>query len=287
MNKYTTVFFLFVFISTSVIHSQKIQLNGDIQPASLIVGKCEQVDYIRFEQKIIRPDKEGNFILAFQKDSDGTRYIPFKLSNGKVKIVKIDLPARKYEQEKLILKTKYVSAPEKENERIKSERKLMRDAKDIIAKTDTAYFLSGFTIPIKGGRISSQFGTERIVNDVKKSTHWGLDIAIKKGTPVYAMSDGIVRLTGKNFYYSGNCIYIDHGLGLYSTYLHLSEILVKENQLVKKGQIIGKVGSTGRSTGPHLHWGVAWLDISIDPLSVLKINDSFILNSIGMKNLPE
>ncbi|MBN1638753.1 MAG: M23 family metallopeptidase [Ignavibacteriales bacterium] len=285
MNKYLLIFSIITFIFVPDNYSQKIQLFGDIKPASLIIGKCERVDYIRIAQKIIKPDKEGNFILAFQKDSCGTKYIPFKFLDGKVKIIRIELPKRIYEQEKITLKKKYVSAPETEDERIKAERQKMRDARKIISETDTAYYLVGFTTPINGGRISSKFGTERIVNGEKTTTHWGIDIAIKKGSPVYAMSDGIVRLTGKNFYYAGNCIYVDHGFGLFSTYLHLSEILVVENQFVKKGQIIGKVGSTGRSTGPHLHWGVAWLNISIDPLTVLKINDSVILNEV--KNLPK
>lgn len=268
---YKYLFLVFIFFIVLDNYSQKIQLLGEIQTASLIIGKCEQVDYIRIDKKIVRPDKDGNFILAFQKDSSGTRFISFKLLNGKVKISKIDLQKRNYEQEKITLKKKYVSAPDKENERIKAERQRIQDARNIISEMNTAYYLVGFTMPVRGGRISSKFGTERIVNGEKTSTHWGVDIAIKKGTHIYAMSDGIVRLTGKNFYYAGNCIYIDHGLGLFSTYLHLSEILVEENQFVRKGQLIGKVGSTGRSTGPHLHWGVGWLNISIDPLSVFKI----------------
>ena len=101
--------------------------------------------------------------------------------------------------------------------------------------------------------------------------HNGLDIAVPRGTPVYAMTDGVVILTADNFYYAGNHIILDHGQGVNSFYLHLSKILVKEGQFVKKGEVIGKVGTTGRSTGPHLHWGVQWFSKRVDPARVLKI----------------
>jgi len=102
--------------------------------------------------------------------------------------------------------------------------------------------------------------------------HNGLDIAAPRGTPVYAMTDGIVRFVADNFYYSGNFILIDHGQGLNSSYLHLSRTFVKEGEFVKKGEKVGEIGTTGRSTGPHLHWSVQWFGKRIDPAILLKIN---------------
>jgi murein DD-endopeptidase MepM/ murein hydrolase activator NlpD len=131
-----------------------------------------------------------------------------------------------------------------------------------------ALFAQGFVKPIEKGRISSVFGSQRILNGVPKSPHNGIDIAVPSGTPVKAMSDGKVILSADDFYYAGNFIILDHGLGLNSMYLHLSQTLVEEGQYVKKGEIIGKVGTTGRSTGPHLHWSVQWYNKRVDPDSV-------------------
>ncbi len=158
------------------------------------------------------------------------------------------------------------------NERIKREREITKSAKEKIGNISNALFSKGFIKPINGGRISSVFGSQRILNGVPKSPHNGIDIAVPRGTPVEAMSEGKVLLSADNFYYAGNFIIIDHGLGLNSMYLHLSESFVKEGQMVKKGEVIGKVGTTGRSTGPHLHWSVQWFEKRIDPNSVFDFN---------------
>ena len=114
------------------------------------------------------------------------------------------------------------------------------------------------------------------MNGVPENIHNGLDIAKKKGSPVYASSDGIVRIAGNNFYYNGTFVLIDHGQGLTTVYLHFSKLLVKTGDRVKKGEIIGEIGTTGRSTGPHLHWGVQWYNKRIDPESLLNLDLSSI-----------
>ena len=162
---------------------------------------------------------------------------------------------------------KYVSPPKSELERIKLERKSTQKAKQSIGEVKEALFKNGFQKPIKKGRITGIFGSQRILNGVPKNPHNGIDIAVPKGTPVKAIADGKVIFSADNFYYAGNFIIIDHGLGLNSMYLHLDESLVKEGQFVKKGEQIGKVGTTGRSTGPHLHWAVQWFDKRVDPNS--------------------
>ena len=122
-----------------------------------------------------------------------------------------------------------------------------------------------FIEPVKG-RISGRFGNRRIINGQPRSPHSGEDIAAPKGTKVAAMNTGIVQLTPDHFF-SGKGVILDHGIGLHSMYFHLSEISVKNGQLVKKGQTIGKVGATGRATGPHLHWGVRLNGARINPYS--------------------
>lgn len=123
-----------------------------------------------------------------------------------------------------------------------------------------------FRKPLQGA-VSSPFGVQRMFNDQPRSTHSGVDLRAPSGHPVAASGDGVVILTGDH-YFSGRSVYIDHGMGLITMYFHLSEILVENGQSVTAGQIIGRVGSTGRSTGPHLHWGLRVHDCRVDPLAL-------------------
>jgi murein DD-endopeptidase MepM/ murein hydrolase activator NlpD len=118
-------------------------------------------------------------------------------------------------------------------------------------------------LPLKG-ITSSEFGVRRFINGQPRNRHIGLDIAAAEGTPVKAPMKGKVILSG-NFFYKGNVIYIDHGDGLVSSYSHLSNKAINLNQIVSKGEVVGYVGSTGRVTGPHLHWEVFFLGIPINP----------------------
>lgn len=127
----------------------------------------------------------------------------------------------------------------------------------------------GFLEPVHG-KISGRFGSRRVINGQPRKPHSGEDIAAPEGTPVLAMNHGMVRLVADHFF-SGKGVIVDHGLGLFSMYFHLSGVDVEQGQVVKKGQVIGKVGSTGRATGPHLHWGVRLNGSRIDPYSLLHL----------------
>ncbi len=123
--------------------------------------------------------------------------------------------------------------------------------------------------PLKNLSISTPFGARRIINGKRRSIHWGTDFRAKRGTPVHAALSGKVVLA-RNLYFTGNTVIIDHGLGIHTLYAHLSKITVKEGQFVKAGQVVGKVGSTGRSTGPHLHFGFYVEEQRADPMIVMK-----------------
>ena len=124
-----------------------------------------------------------------------------------------------------------------------------------------------FIWPVKG-RISGMFGSQRIYKGQPGSYHSGVDIATgKSGTPIVAPADGVVILAAtKPFSLEGNLLMVDHGMGLNSAFLHLSKIDVKNGQTVKRGQLLGRIGSTGRATGPHLHWSMKWKRARIDPI---------------------
>jgi len=126
-----------------------------------------------------------------------------------------------------------------------------------------------FTAPADAA-ISDVFGSERIFNGKTSSTHWGLDFRVPTGTPVAAMNDGTVLLA-RPLYFEGNFVVLDHGQGLLTLYLHLSQFKVKEGDLVKRGQVIGLSGGTGRATGPHLHVEVRWQGVRLDPASLMHL----------------
>lgn len=129
---------------------------------------------------------------------------------------------------------------------------------------------SEFVVPVEGPK-SGSFGSSRVINGAPRAPHNGEDISAKIGADVVATNDGRVQLTVEHVF-SGKSIFLDHGLGLFSMYFHLSEILVTDGEFVRAGQIIGRVGMTGRTTGPHLHWGVKLNGAYVNPFSLLELN---------------
>ena len=128
---------------------------------------------------------------------------------------------------------------------------------------------SPFLEPVHG-EVAGAFGRTRIINGQARSPHNGEDISAPPGTPVVAMNDGVARLTVDHFF-SGKGVFLDHGLGLYSMYFHLAEVLVQDGTVVKRGQPIGKVGATGRATGPHLHLGVRLNGARVNPYALVNL----------------
>lgn len=138
---------------------------------------------------------------------------------------------------------------------------------------DPPLWQKGFILPLKG-KVSGEFGLRRKINGQYESTHTGIDISASSGTPVFATNDGIVVFSG-SLLLEGNTVIIHHGLGLYSLYCHLERFLVGEREVVRRGDIVGTVGATGRATGPHLHWAIRFRNKRVSPLS--------LLNALGEK----
>jgi hypothetical protein len=151
--------------------------------------------------------------------------------------------------------------------RVKAEQEQVRAVFDTV--TPGRRWSVGFIAPVQG-TISGAFGRTRMINGQPRSPHNGEDISAEPGTPVLATNDGIARLT-VDHYFAGKGVFLDHGLGLHSMYFHLSEILVREGDPVARGQAIGKVGASGRATGPHLHWGVRLNGARVDPYAMLHL----------------
>lgn len=148
-------------------------------------------------------------------------------------------------------------------ERIRREAALKRQGWDSFA--DVEGFLDGFIRPVEGGRVSGTWGNQRILNGVPASPHFGYDIAVPAGTPIMAPAAGVVTLAQPDMHYEGGLVFIDHGQGLITMYLHMSRLDVAVGDRVTQGEIIGAVGSSGRATGPHLCWRMKWRDRQLDP----------------------
>jgi hypothetical protein len=174
---------------------------------------------------------------------------------------------KKFPVKKLWVKQEYVTPPPEVQERIRIESELLREIYAIF----TPHWLGegNFIIPSEG-EMADNFGERRIFNNQPRSSHGGVDISSPYGSPVRASNSGRVVLAN-DLYFAGKTVVIDHGLGVFTQYLHFSKIIAQRGEWVKKGYIIGEIGATGRVTGPHLHWGVRIFRSRIDPLSLLDL----------------
>ena len=203
-------------------------------------------------------DNPGTYELAVEvKQGEQAKQLSFNVLVAK----------EKFAVEHLKLPKDKVDLDEKSLARWKAEQEEVKKA--LAESSGMKLWHSSFLEPVNGKR-TGIFGSVRIMNGKPRNPHNGEDIGAPMGADVAATNDGIVRITVDHIF-SGKGVFVDHGLGFYSMYFHLSEILVKDGDLVTAGQIIGKVGATGRATGPHLHWGVKLNGARVNPYSLLDL----------------
>ena len=271
-NKFVTLF-LVVITSCANLSSPNTAINcsfpednsyaGGLINISISSNETALKDKLRMEDlkfSICRSDNLDVVILAPVPLSYAKKDVKLTLSGQLIAV--IDLKDKFYRESRIEIKNQdFVSPPSTMQERIRDEYLQGQKAKN----TYTQRVLKEFSMdkPLDG-ITSSEFGVKRYINNEPRNRHIGLDIANKEGTPITAPLDGKIILSD-NFFYKGNVIYIDHGGGLVSSYSHLSYKEAKLNQRISKGDILGYVGSTGRVTGPHLHWEVYYLGIPINP----------------------
>ena len=208
------------------------------------------------------PTKDGHFAIGIPQDATHLK-LTLQTEKG---LETYDFPVQKRTWKEDIvngLPPKKVTPPPEEQQRILDEILLMREKRKL---SDYPQFNRRWTLPVtEFTRISSPFGARRLLNGTLTQGHSGTDYAAPSGTPVSAAADGKVALIHPDMFYTGGTILIDHGYGIYTTYCHLSRIDVKEGQVVKAGDPIAAVGSTGRATGPHLHFGLSWYGVRLNP----------------------
>jgi murein DD-endopeptidase MepM/ murein hydrolase activator NlpD len=204
------------------------------------------------------------------QDEPGTYELSVEVKQGeqaKQLSFNVQVAKEKFTVEHLKLPKDKVDLDEKSTARWKAEQQLVREA--LAENSRLKLWRSNFVEPVSGKR-TGIFGSVRIMNGQARNPHNGEDIGAPMGADVAATNDGIVRITVDHIF-SGKGVFVDHGLGFYSMYFHLSEVSVKDGDLITAGQIIGKVGATGRATGPHLHWGVKLNGARVNPYALLDL----------------
>jgi len=216
---------------------------------------------------IMRDDTNWLAVIGVPLDHDETSPLVVEVKRAGVDIQIIDVPiaSANYRVQRLNVDRKYVEPDTKSLERILAERNVIDQA--LNRWRDVPLNDVQMHPPVPGKR-STSFGSRRIFNDQPRSPHKGMDISAVTGTPIMAPLAGDVAATG-DYYFNGNTVILDHGQGLISLYCHLSEIEVKKGQVLKAGDLMGKVGATGRVTGPHLHFATYLNGTAVDPSLLL------------------
>ena len=236
-------------------------LRGDAVEGGLMIARTAPDNRVTLNDATIPVAPDGLFIVGFHRDSDLPVTIGITKTDGTSQLTVLTPQQRSYQIQRIDGLQKYmVTPPENVIARIKSDRAAVAAARQTPAAAGD--FWRGIDWPVTG-RISGVFGSQRILNGQPRQPHYGIDIAVPKGTPVRAPASGLVTLV-KDLYFSGWTIIINHGLGLNSTFLHLDSTAISVGDTVQRGSIIGTVGSTGRSTGPHLDWRLDWQGRRID-----------------------
>ena len=260
--KIIIISFLISLYSASVI---AVEFKGKFIQGHFIIGKTEPGTIIFIDKKKVKVSKDGYFAFGIKKD----RKFDILITEGETKIFK-KIQRRKYNIQKIEgLPKKKVTPPEEFYVRIKRENKIIADAREI--DSDLSFFKDNFIIPVDDALITGVYGSQRILNGIPKWPHYGLDFAQKKNTPIKAMNNGVVTLAEKDLFYTGATLIFDHGHGVSTLYMHMEKIFVNKGDHVKKGDIIGTIGTSGRSTGPHLDIRLNWFGTKLDPATILDI----------------
>ena len=262
------IFRLFFFIILLIpAHSIAIEFKGKFLQGHFIVGITNPSAKIIVDKKEVKVSKDGFFVFGIDRDRKFDLTIT-KIQNGKKEKIVKKILKRKYNIQRIDgLEESKVTPPESVYKRIKEENNKIGKARAI--NSDLPFFKNQFIMPVEG-IISGVYGSQRILNGKPKWPHYGIDIAAKKGTMIKSSGSGTVTMAEDDLYYTGGTIIMDHGHGISTIYSHLESVMVSVGDKINQGDIIGTVGSTGRSTGPHLDFRVNWFQTRLDPMTVIK-----------------
>lgn len=245
-----------------------VQLPPDLAQGDLVMGRTQPGSEVVYGDHSLRVDAEGRFVFGLGRDESGPVNLVVKLPDGRLETVQRPVAPREWKIERVDGVPQQTVTPDPAI----AARIAREQAKVVAARErddDRSDFASGFIWPLQG-RISGVYGSQRIYNGTPRSPHSGLDVAAPAGTPIKAPAGGVVTFADPGLYLTGGTVLLDHGHGVSSNFLHLSKLDVSVGDRVEAGQVIGRVGATGRATGPHMHWGMNWFGVRVDPRAVLE-----------------
>jgi hypothetical protein len=254
-------------VSAAAPTAVRVELTGALIEGGVVFGKTEPGANVTLDGRSVRVAKDGRFVFGFGRDAPTTATLEVHYSDGTVTHMPLQIATRQYEIQKVEgLPQNLVTPSPEEEARIAREQAEVTQARTL--DLDEPLFESKFIWPALGP-ISGVYGSQRILNGTPRAPHYGVDVAAPEGSPVVSPADGLVTFAEPDLLLTGGTLIIDHGHGLSSTFLHLSRIDVKVGQRLHQGDLVGTVGATGRATGPHLHWGMNWFDVRVDPALVV------------------
>jgi murein DD-endopeptidase MepM/ murein hydrolase activator NlpD len=257
--------FIILFFGSSV--SYAVEFKGKFKQGSFILGKTKPGSEVIIDKKKVRVSKDGYFAFGLGRDRKNNIIIKI-LNNKKLEVLEKKVLKKEYKIQRIDgLPKQQVTPPKEVYDRIKKDNVLIGEAREIDTSLD--YFKNRFIKPLDKAIITGVYGSQRILNGKPRRPHYGLDYAADEGTPIKAMMDGVVTLAEKDLYFTGGTIVFDHGHGISTLYMHMKDVNVQKGQIIKQGDVVGTVGKTGRSTGPHLDIRLNWFDVKLDPATII------------------
>ncbi|MGH6879259.1 MAG: M23 family metallopeptidase [Rhizomicrobium sp.] len=248
---------------TAFAQTSRLVFTGSLEQGSLVLGRTEAGAHVTYNGAPLLVSAAGDFVFGFTYDQTTQAEIAARYVDRTSETRAVQPVARHYETQSITgLPEKFVTLPPEIIER------RGREVASIVAArmndTEADWFAQPFDWPARG-IVSGVFGSRRILDGKPMEPHFGVDIAAPAGTPIAAPAPARVALAGPDYYLEGGLTILDHGHGVTTCYLHQSKQLVKPGDIIARGQVIGEVGMTGRATGPHVHWGLNWFQMRLDP----------------------
>ncbi len=255
---------LFSFASSSNADDQRLTFDGDLIQGGMVRGQVEPDATLKLDDRSVMVADSGEFMFGFDRDYGTSAVLTVTYADGTTDTRALNVAQREYNVQRIdgLPPSKVTPQTQEQIDHILRDQAMKKEARKSPAKG--TWFMQDFDWPMTG-IVTGVYGSQRILNGEPRRPHYGIDIAAPTGTPIAAPAGGVVTLAQPDMYFEGGLIFLDHGHGMTSGFLHLDTITVAVGDLVEQGQVIATVGATGRVTGPHLDWRINWSGQQIDP----------------------
>lgn len=259
------------FIAAPTFAAESHIQGGVFKQGGFIYGQTHPQAELKLLETQIRVGEDGRFFAGLHRYFPEKGALKVTLPSGEKKELTFQVEQRDYPTQHIKgIKRKHVTPDPEQVKRSRAEAAAIRASRAPFSPLSAVF--DGFSLPVRDVPETGFYGSRRTYNGQERSWHKGLDLAAPTGTPIQAPAEGIVTAALPETFFNGNIMTIDHGYGLFTIYAHLDSMALEEGDKVTEGDVIGTVGATGRATGPHLHWGVYWHNVALDPQAFLRHN---------------